>query len=133
MRFRRLVSPLWLALVVLATGCETTPVQPDPVTINLAGNAGAANVFTSHTFTSDRRGIATVTLRWTTGDLDFFATVAACNTDPFTCGTRVQSQAEGTTTETLTFGVTEGEVMRLWVRNFSAPAGHPYTIEVLLE
>ena len=136
MRFRKSAPPwLWLVLVVLAAGCDDAPNRPDPITIDIAGNAAAAGPtgFTNHTFTSDRRGIATVRLAWTTGDLDFAATVASCNTNPFECGTRVQSQDAGTLVETLTFGVTEGEVIRLWVINFAAPTGHPYTIEVRLE
>jgi hypothetical protein len=134
MRLRR-VSPrwLWLVLVVLAAGCDNTVTRPDPITIDLNGSTGAAPSFTNHTFTSDRRGIARVTLRWTTGDLDFFATVGSCTTDPFTCGSRVQAETVNTTEEVITFGVTDQEVIRLWVLNFSAPAAHAYTIEVRLE
>jgi hypothetical protein len=123
----------WIVLIVFVAGCEDTPNRPDPITINIGGNAPGVNAFNSHTFTSDRRGIATATLRWTSGDLDFFATVAACNSNPFICGSRVRALSGGTIVETVTFGVTEGEVVRLWVLNFATPVGQGYTIEVVLE
>jgi hypothetical protein len=125
---------LWLALAVIAAGCDNAITRPDPVDLApINGNAAAVSGLTNHTFTSDRRGVATVTLTFAVGDLDLFATVAACNTNPFACGTRVQSQLGGNATEVLTFGVTEGEVIRLWVLNFASPAAHPYTIAVRLE
>jgi hypothetical protein len=129
----RFLCLLTVPLLALVAACDNDPTRPDPITLDFAGTAAAVGQFTQHDFTSDRRGIATATLRWTTGDLDFAASANTCNTSPFTCLVRVFSVAGAGTSEVLKFGVTENEVFRLWILNFNAPLNHPYTIEVVLE
>lgn len=97
---------------------------------------------TTQTLTSDRRGIATVTLSWANAstDLDFFATLPTCTTSPFdaACGPPANvniafSQASTGTTEVLTFGMTKGQTMTLWIQQVSGPASVPYSIAVTIQ
>lgn len=135
---RRSLSWMSLTLIVLATGCDS-PIEPgDPQTINVAGNTVVAPGFTNHTITASRRGVATATLRFTTGDLDFFITATACTTGPVAiannvCTPRVFSDAGTGTSEQLTIGMIEGETAKLWVQNFIGPTGQGYTIEVVVQ
>jgi hypothetical protein len=117
-----------------AAGCDDTPTRPsEPEVFNFSGTAGVGAIV-SHTLTPTRRGIATATLTWSTTavDLDFFTTASTCTTSPFACSTRVSSQRTNTTSEQLTFGIVDGESMKLWVQNF-AGAAQNYAIVVSIE
>jgi hypothetical protein len=130
---RRLLSSLSFVILLPLAGCEEGPVRPsDPVTVTFSGTA-ATQGLSSHTFTSDRRGIATAVLTWSTGavDLDLYATAAPCG-NPFACERRVTSEAINTTTEIVTFGVDDDEDIILWVFNF-AGAAQGYSISLTLE
>jgi hypothetical protein len=134
---RRAIGLTWLLACVCglsAAGCDDGPTRPsEPEIVNFSGTAGVG-AFVTHALTSTRRGIATATLTWSTTavDLDFFVTAASCTTSPFACSTRANSQLTGGTSEQLTFGIVDGEPMKLWVRNF-AGAAQNYTITVSIE
>ena len=132
----KLLPWLCLTMVALAMGCDS-PIEPgDPQQIDINGNTAVAPNFTNHTITATRRGVATMTLSFAAGDLDFFVTATGCVNGPFApediCASRVFSQADGAVAEQLKMGMVEGETAKLWVQNFSGATGRPYTIQVIV-
>ena len=123
-------------LILLSAGCKESPIRPgEPVTMTFSGTVNVGGLL-SHTFTSDRRGIATAVLTWASGgvDLDFYVTDASCTTNPFdpNCPTRVFADAASGTTERLIFGVVNAENLKLWVSHF-AGGSQNYTINLTIE
>ena len=126
--------PLLVLLTVFAAGCEDDPNGPsDPFTQSIQGNINTGGL-NSHTFTSDRRGIATVTLTWSTTavDLDLYTTANSCTTSPFACTLRVFSENVSSSSEEVILGVVQGETIKLWVNHFGG-GSQAYTINVSIE
>jgi len=144
-RFSRAIAVRTTLTVLFATSAATcstvtTPTPAAPFTTTLNGTSVVNFGLTSQLLTSDRRGIATVTLTYGTAasELDFFATPTTCTAGPFSDSTPpcpfgngfLQSNA---TTKVLTFGVTQGQVVKLWIQQVSGAAAQAFSIAVSIQ
>jgi hypothetical protein len=133
-----------MALVTLlaagASVCSSTTAPSAPFTTTLTGTSVANFGLTSQQFTSDRVGIATVTLTYgtTASELDFLAAPTTCSGGPFTnstppCPVLLAFLQSNLNPKVLTFGVAKSQVVTLWIQQVSGTAPQAFSIAVSLQ
>jgi hypothetical protein len=128
-------------LAASAAVCSsTTTASGPPFTTTLNGSSVPNLGLTSQQFTSDRLGIATVTLTYgtTASELDFLAAPAVCSGGPFTnstppCAADLAFLQSPATPKVLTFGVAKGQVVTLWIQQVSGAAPQAFSIAVSIQ
>jgi hypothetical protein len=128
--------------VVSKNACGSSAVSNEVVatvggttTTTTVHYGGTVDVFgiTSQPFTATRTGPMTVALSWTdaTVDLDLYLTDASCvGYPPVDCTLLASSTAVDTTSERITFSVTNGTSYKLWVDNWSETRSAPFGLDL---
>ena len=125
-------------LTITLFGCgKSNPAGPSesPSQDTLTGNVVAYG-FSQHAYTTPRAGQLRAVLSWPNGaiDLDLYLTDATCDAyPPLHCSSLANAATPSGISETMTFKVTAGQPVKLWIDNFHLTLPSDYTIQLTIQ
>lgn len=136
-RTRMTLVALCLALVTAVACGKGSPTSPSRNTAYSETLTGTVSAFgsTRHSLSIPKSGNLTLRLSWSDPvDLDLYLANAGCTSlyPRSNCGIVAQSDATGTSSETVARTVSAGEQFSIWVDNFSVSRSATYTLTLTI-